>query len=93
MNTVYLLHFSPPYKHAQHYLGISRNNRNVIHRWIEHKNGNGANLVKIAKNNGSLIILSRIWKNVPSDLERKLKGRSLKPLCPICKKQNRNEYK
>jgi len=85
--TLYLLHFEPRFKHAGHYLGVARGNRNVVHRWLEHKQGKGANLTRHAKNAGSQLILARIWLNAEFKLETKLKGRGLAPLCPICSRR------
>lgn len=84
-NTLYLLHFSPRYKHAGHYLGVTRGGRSVALRWIEHMKGEGANLTRHARRNGCQLILTRIWLNAQFAKERKLKGRSLAPLCPLCR--------
>src|SRR5580693_9393245 len=82
--TLYLLHISPRYKHAQHYLGVTRGGRSVALRWLEHMQGRGAVLTRHARKAGSQLILTRIWTNAPFANERKLKGRSLAPLCPLC---------
>lgn len=84
--TVYLLHIEPPFKHAQHYLGVVRAGRHVPLRWIEHMRRRGAKLTIHARRAGSTLILTRIWRNADFALERRLKGRSLKPLCPKCRK-------
>jgi len=82
--TLYLLHFAPRYKHAGHYLGVTRGGRSVALRWIEHNEGRGAKLTRYARRAGCQLILARIWTNAQFASERKLKGRSLAPLCPIC---------
>lgn len=85
MVTLYLLHITPPYKHAKHYLGVTRRD-GIVPRWLEHMNKEGANLTRYARNAGSQLILTRIWLRAEFKQEKKLKGRSLKPLCPVCKR-------
>lgn len=82
MATVYLLHIEPAWHHMQHYLGAT--DRNVVIRFHEHQNGLGSRLTKQALAAGSRLILARVWENVPWEFERKLKGRSIKLMCPIC---------
>ena len=86
---IYLLHIEPPYKHAGHYMGITRKGREVALRWMEHMdaNGRGAVLTTHARKAGCQLILARIWRNTEFAMERKLKGRGLAPLCPICRKR------
>lgn len=84
MSHVYLLHFDPPYKHAGHYMGVT-NREDVNDRVGEHQRGEGAKLCRIALKAGSTITLARVWLDVPRKSELKWKGRSLKPLCPICR--------
>ena len=88
--TLYLLHIEPAYKHAQHYLGVTRNGRSVYERWQEHHaaNGAGAKLTQAARKAGCELVIARVWHNAEFGKERKLKGRSLKPLCPICNKEH-----
>ena len=83
MTTVYLLHFDPPYKHAGHYVGVTHRD-DVMDRVGEHQRGEGARLCRVARREGSLILLARTWENVERKFEMKIKGRGLKPLCPIC---------
>lgn len=81
MGTVYLLHFSPRFKNAGHYIGWSQFlSRRVAH----HRNGTGANLTKHASRAGCELIVARTWKGDRS-VERKLKraGHHTR-LCPIC---------
>lgn len=42
--TVYLLHFSQPYKHARHYLGSAGD---LSRRMAEHRLGRGARLLAV----------------------------------------------
>ena len=82
MTGVYLIHFSPPYKHARHYLGWSRN---VHVRFLLHCLGGGARLTQVAVGAGCRLQLVRIWEGGDRDLERKLKNQKHSPsLCPIC---------
>jgi len=83
--TLYLLHLDPPYKHARHYLGVTRNGRNVVHRWMEHMQGRGAVLTQHAVRSDCRLILARIWVNAEFAHEARLKGRGLAPLCPVCR--------
>jgi hypothetical protein len=79
--TVYLLHFTEPYKHARHYLGTARD---LPARLIEHRNGTGARLTQVIREAGIGFIVSRTWPG-SYDLERLLKGRhSGVRLCPLC---------
>jgi hypothetical protein len=87
--TVYLLHIDPPFKHARHYLGVTRHGRPVSDRLAEHNEGRGAVLTRMARRAGSTLALARVWYNADVGFERKLKGRSLKPLCPICQAAKR----
>lgn len=82
--TVYLLHFSRPYKHARHYLGFCERG-NLFDRLKRHAAGNGARLMEIVKTNGIDFALVRTWKNQTRHFERNLKNRKNAPkLCPIC---------
>lgn len=78
---VYLLHFAPRYRHAGHYLGYTEN---VPKRFRLHLKGRGNPLVAAAVENGSKVILVRIWHgdgNAERDLKRYgSRGR----LCPLC---------
>ena len=79
----YLLHFDPPYKHAQHYVGATRCD-DVATRVQEHVTGRGARLVQRAVEAGCRVTLARVWHGAPWRYETQLKGRGLKPLCPYC---------
>jgi predicted GIY-YIG superfamily endonuclease len=87
MPSVYLLHFDPPYKHAQHYIGVSKN-EDVRERVAQHRNGTGsaAVLCKAASAAGCWIRLARIWPTAGFKFEIELKARgSAKRICPICR--------
>ena len=85
---VYLLHFDPPYKHAQHYIGWT--SKDVDERLLRHvkqgKNPRGSKLVYHAVKAGCKITISKVWKDKDRDFERKLKNRkNSRRLCNICK--------
>lgn len=82
MAGVYLIHFSPSYKHAKHYLGWAED---IDRRLAEHEIGAGARLTQVAVDAGCRLILARVWEDGDRTLERKLKNRKNAPaLCPIC---------
>lgn len=83
MSHVYLLHFDPPFRHAGHYVGYTSRD-DVGERFAEHASGRGARMVKFAVAAGCQIKLARIWRDVPRKHELKIKGRSVRPLCPLC---------
>lgn len=74
MELVYILHFSEPYEHAQHYVGKSTA-WGILRRIHDHRNGNGANLCKVVVEAGIEIHIGGIWQ-VEGDagkIERHLK--------------------
>src|SRR5688500_6719754 len=80
---VYLLHFSPAYKHAGHYTGYAAD---VMPRVYAHLHGKGARLTQVAKDAGCTLLLVRIWEDGDRALERKLKRwHGSGALCPICR--------
>ena len=80
--TVYLLHFSTPYKHAAHYLGFSTD---LVGRLAEHAAGQGARLTQVVKQAGIGWTLTRVWPNATRGDERRLKDAHNSPrLCPAC---------
>jgi predicted GIY-YIG superfamily endonuclease len=79
--TVYLLHLDPPYRHAKHYIGWTRD---LDARMEAHRGGRGARLMEVVKNAGGTFRLARTW---PGDRnrERAIKNRHEAPkLCPEC---------
>src|SRR6476659_2411798 len=79
---VYLLHFSPPYRHARHYIGYGDD---LPTRLAEQLSGKGANLVRVALAHGCIVTVAKIWAGMDRKFERKLKNRKNAPrLCPIC---------
>lgn len=85
-HSAYLIHFDPPYRHAGHYVGITLGGAEAVaRRFEEHESGEGANLTRVARRAGSTLVLARTWIGVQRKFEMKLKGRGLRPLCPICR--------
>lgn len=88
--TIYLLHFSQPYKHAAHYLGFSTD---LQSRLAEHGNGTGARLMEVIKQAGLSFELARTWTGTRAT-ERSLKNRKATPrLCPLCNPKAMNRAK
>jgi predicted GIY-YIG superfamily endonuclease len=82
MRGVYLLHFSPAYRHARHYVGYAED---IIKRVDEHRAGSGSRLTQVALQAGSQLQLVRIWQDADRATERRIKNWKNSPkLCPIC---------
>ncbi len=80
--TIYLLHFSRPFHHAQHYLGWTAS---LPDRLDRHESGHGAKIISAALKTGITTTLVRLWVGTRF-LERKLKnGHNSPRLCPVCK--------
>ena len=88
--TIYLLHFESRYKHAQHYLGIAED---LEARIAAHRSGAGARLLEIVVGAGIEFVVARTWANSTRTQERAKKGRSLAPLCPLCRARAKAEKK
>ena len=79
--TVYLLHFTTPYRHARHYLGSADD---LESRLARHRAGNGARLVQVCADHGIDFVLARTWQG-GREKERQLKRqKNGRKLCPIC---------
>jgi hypothetical protein len=85
--TVYLLHFTLPYKHAKHYIGASKR-EDFQNRIQEHREGRGANLMKVLHAAGIGFIVARVWESCEPGTERRKKNRGASRICPICKALN-----
>lgn len=84
MPTIYLIHFSKPLKHAQHYIGFT-NNGDVFKRIEDHRKGIGAKICRAAVAEGIQLQLARVWYNVSRKTELKLKKfNGAKKFCPMC---------
>jgi predicted GIY-YIG superfamily endonuclease len=80
--TVYLIHFSKPYKGVRHYIGFTQNLRN---RLAAHKSGRGSPLLKAAHDAGSRFTVARKWHKKTGDFESQLKAqRNHARFCPKC---------
>jgi predicted GIY-YIG superfamily endonuclease len=87
---VYLLHFSEPYQHAQHYAGWTAD---LDARVAEHQNGTGAKLTSAAARAGVTFAVAVTWPGTRDDEGRLKKPRgsgktgsrtSLRAVCPTC---------
>jgi len=84
LGCVYLLHFSEPFHHAQHYLGWTNN---LDKRLAEHRKGARQKCVLTdeIKRHGIPWRLVRTWEKVPLAFEKQLKRqKNGRRLCPIC---------
>lgn len=80
---IYLIHFEKPYKHARHYLGWTHE-QSLPERLNRHRRGDGAKLLKAAKEAGIRFKVVRTWEGTRDD-ERSLKRLKQTPkLCPVC---------
>ncbi len=78
---VYLLHFTRPYCHAQHYLGWSPR---LMRRLLAHLTGRGSPLVAAVVASGITVQLARTWSGDRA-VERALKRRKHhRVYCPLC---------
>src|SRR6266487_53590 len=57
--TIYLIHFSTPYKHAAHYMGWAED---LESRLADHQAGRGSRLMAVIKSAGIDWKLTRTWK-------------------------------
>lgn len=84
MTGLYLLHFTPRYRHAGHYLGWALD---IERRVGEHMRGgaHASPLVRAAARDGR-VGLVRVWVNGDRTLERRLKRQGgLSRHCPVCR--------
>jgi predicted GIY-YIG superfamily endonuclease len=80
--SVYLLHFSRPYKGTRHYIGFSTK---VADRLRAHKSGRGSPFLKAVHGAGIRWTVARRWHGVTGDFESKLKSRhNARGFCPKC---------
>lgn len=88
--TIYLIHFERRYKHAAHYMGWTEDLDARIER---HRRGAGARLMEVVTRAGIGWSVVRTWQNVTRHEERRMKGRSLAYLCPVCKEEKKKRAK
>jgi predicted GIY-YIG superfamily endonuclease len=79
--TIYLLHFSRPYRHARHCTGWTLN---LAERLATHSHGSGARLVEVIGRAGISFTLARTTTGT-RDKERAIKnaGGQVR-YCPLC---------
>jgi predicted GIY-YIG superfamily endonuclease len=82
--TVYLLHFSEPYKHAKHYIGYTRD---LSARLESHANGTGARLLEVVTQAGITFNLARTWKGTRKTERRIKRHGGASRICPMCNPQ------
>jgi predicted GIY-YIG superfamily endonuclease len=79
---VYLLHFSQPYKGAQHYLGWSGS---IKRRVREHQRGHGVPLTRAVHTVGIVMQHVRSWPGTTRADEKRLRSyKGNNRLCPVC---------
>lgn len=89
---VYLLHFTQPYRHCRHYLGMTT--LPLDERLTRHRDERGAKLLQAVLRAGGDFVVARVWackdKASAVHLERTLKRQKHTPrLCPICQQQEK----
>jgi predicted GIY-YIG superfamily endonuclease len=82
----YLLHFARPLPRGKgvvrHYAGIAAN---LDVRIAQHRDGKGARLTQVMREEGIPFVLARVWPNGSRALERKIKAyKKARLLCPVC---------
>jgi predicted GIY-YIG superfamily endonuclease len=77
--TVYLLHFSQPYKHTRHYTGWASD---LKARLAELEQGQGARLLQVIKAAGISWTLARTW---PGDRKRERELKSMGGVSRRCR--------
>lgn len=82
IGTIYLIHFDRPYRHAKHYLGWASN---LEARLEHHRNGTGARLMQVLRQEGIGWHVARVWENADRNRERQIKNQGgLSRRCPDC---------
>lgn len=84
---VYLLHIDPPYRHARHVLGWTRDLPLAIG---EHWSGRTrSGIVRAALDAGSKVVVARKWRGGAEEAARLRGTRSLGRYCPRCRRARR----
>lgn len=82
---VYLLHFERPVGRSSHYIGFTTPHR-LTQRLIEHQQGFGARLTRLACNRKIGFTCVRVWPEATFEKERQLKRSGHHDQkCPICR--------
>jgi len=82
VSAVYVLHFTPPFKHARHYIGWT-DQEDIAARLDEHVKGKGSRLVKAAVAAGTKIEIAHVLIGADRHFERRIKRR--KDVCTWCR--------
>lgn len=80
-DTIYLIHFDKPYKHARHYMGSTSD---LEARLEAHRNGRGSRLMEVIAQAGITWQLVRTWPGDRKTERRLKKWHNAPALCPIC---------
>jgi predicted GIY-YIG superfamily endonuclease len=80
VGTVYLLHFTSPYRHARHYRGWTSD---LEARLAEHRAGRGARLIAVITAAGIGFVVAKTEPGTRRR-ERQLKQRGASRDCPVC---------
>jgi hypothetical protein len=80
---VYVIHIEPPFHHARHYVGFSKD---ILARLALHQLGQSqVALIRAAVLAGHRLILAHVWPDADRNFERRIKNRKNTPrYCPIC---------
>lgn len=89
MKTVYLLHFTKPYKHARHYIGFTT--VDVRFRVGLHRKGKASPLTRAVIDSGGDLLLARVWNGDRNDERRLKKQGGASRNCPICRRRKASE--
>ena len=82
--TVYIIHFSELFHHAQHYIGWAKGD-DIEDRMDRHWKGNGAALMRAVSAEGIPWEIARVWHNADRHFERWLKEmKRTADFCPLC---------
>jgi predicted GIY-YIG superfamily endonuclease len=82
--SVYILHLSPPLKHARHYVGFSEQ---VKKRFNHHLAGTGSRFTQVCREKGITLTLAVVIRHASREDERRIKTASrmrLRERCPVC---------
>lgn len=94
VGTIYLIHFSAPFKHARHYVGWAKQSFTVdtaerSARIKKHRSGGGARLLKAVNAAGLAWKVVRCWPGTRTQ-ERQIKNQKGAPrLCPRCREERK----
>lgn len=90
MSAVYVLHFDPPFRHAEHYIGFTEH-PDVATRIHEHlKTKGGSPLVRAAVAAGCRIEIAHVFVGADRKFERRIKNRAdVSRWCRLCGRNER----